>query len=201
MDCSPPLGIQPTPPEYWQHDSVRDWPGRTHVESLRAWPELALTVERIESQPDMFSGALLIGSLSRGEGDAISDVDLIAVTRADQWQRAWDERHVLSAGALVTFDRSEGKQEIAGHSWLAPTLVKVECLITAPGRTRLAGSAVVVAGPDDLLNGFDRIPAFTRQYIDDYSAELRERNAISDIERAYGDLIMLLRREVRPDDA
>jgi hypothetical protein len=40
-------------------------------------------------------------------------------------------------------------------------------------------------------------PAFTPQEIDAYAAELREQNRISEIERAYGDLIALLRREVR----
>ena len=97
---------------------MHDWPGRAHVESLRAWPELAQTVDRIEARPDVFSGALLIGSLSRGEGDAISDVDLVAVAHPGPWQDAWEARHFLSSGALVTFDRDEGKPGIAGHSWL-----------------------------------------------------------------------------------
>ncbi len=66
---------------------------------------------------------------------------------------------------------------------------------------RLAGSAVVLLGEDDLLEAFEKAAPFTRQEIDDYSADLRETNAISDIERAYGDLIILLRREVRPADA
>lgn len=177
---------------------MRDWPGREHVETLRLWPELLQTVERIDSQPDLFMGALLIGSLSRGEGDAISDADVIAVTRPDQWQQAWETRHVLSEGALVTFDRSEGKHGIAGHSWLTASFIKIECLITEVGGTRLAGSVVVLSGADDLLDGFERLPPFTRQYIDEYADALRETNAISDIERAYGDLIALLRREVRP---
>lgn len=177
---------------------MREWPGRAHVETLRVWPELVQTAERIDSRPEVFSGALLIGSLSRGEGDAISDVDLVAVTHQGRWQEAWQARHVLSAGALVTFDRSEGKPGIAGHSWLTPNLAKVECLITESGGMRLAGSAVVLLGEDDLLEAFERVLPFTRQEIDDYAADLRETNAISDIERAYGDLIALLRREVRP---
>lgn len=180
---------------------MRDWPGRTHVETLRLWPELAQTISRIEAHPDLFAGALLIGSLSRGEGDAISDVDLVTVTQPDRWQEAWDARNLLSSGALVTFDRSEGKAGIAGHSWLTPSLVKVECLITEVGGTRLAGSVAVISGQDDLLEAFENVPPFTRQEIDDYAAGLRESNAISDIERAYGDLIALLRCAVRPDSA
>jgi hypothetical protein len=177
---------------------MREWPGRAHVETLRVWPELAQAVDRIATLSELFLGALLIGSLSRGGGDAISDVDLVTVTRPGRWQEAWEARHVLSSEALVTFDRSEGKPGIAGHSWLTPTLVKVECLITEVGGMRLAGSVVVLLGEDDLLEAFERAAPFTRKEIDDYAAGLRETNAISDIERAYGDLITLLRREVRP---
>lgn len=181
---------------------MRDWPGRAHVEKLRLWPELSLTVERIDARKDLFAGVLLIGSLSRGEGDAISDVDLVAVTHPGHWQEAWDYRQRLSSGALITFDRSEGKPEIAGHSWLAPSLVKVECLITAPNRMRLRGNVVVLLGEDDLPESFERVAPFTRREIDDYAARLRDTDAISDIERAYGDLIALLRREIRtPSDA
>jgi len=178
---------------------MRDWPGRAHVETLRLWPELARAVSRIEARRDLFSGALLIGSLSRGEGDAISDVDLVAVTQPGRWQEAWDARQSLSSGALATFDRSEGTPDIAGHSWLTPDLVKVECLITAPGRMRLRGSAVVLVGDDDLLVAFERLPRHSRKELDEYAAQLRATDAISDIERAYGDLISLLRHQVRPD--
>ena len=99
---------------------------------------------------------------------------------------------------MTTFDRSEGKAGIAGHNWLTPTLVKIECLIAEPGAMRLHGSVAVIAGSDDLLSRFERVPPFSRQDIDNYAAELRESGAISDVERAYGDLISLLRREVRP---
>jgi hypothetical protein len=177
---------------------MREWPGRAHVETLRVWPELAQAVHRIATLPELFLGALLIGSLSRGEGDAISDVDLVTVTQPGRWREAWEARCMLSSGALVTFDRSEGKPGVAGHSWLTPTLVKVECLITEVGAMRLAGSVVVLLGEDDLLEAFEKAAPFTRQEIDDYAADLRATNAISDIERAYGDLITLLRREVRP---
>jgi hypothetical protein len=181
----------------WQHGRVREWPGRAHVETLRVWPELARTVDCIDGRREVFLGALLLGSLSRGEGDAISDVDLVAVTHPGRWRDAWEDRHLLSSGALVTFDRSEGKPDVAGHTWITPSLVKVECLITAPGRMRLRGGAVVVAGEDDLPTAFETVAPFTHQEIEDYAARLRETDAISDIERAYGDLIALLRRETR----
>jgi len=156
-------------------------------------------VRRIESQPGIFVGALLIGSLSRGEGDALSDIDLIAVAHTDGWSRAWEERATLSEGALVTFDRFEGgRVGVAGHSWLTQTLVKVECLVARPGGMRLAGSAVVVAGDDDLLEAFEEVAPFTRQQIKEYAADLRESDALSEIERAYDDLIQLLRQDVLP---
>jgi hypothetical protein len=178
---------------------MRDWLGRSHVEKLRLWPDLVQAVDRIEAREEFFLGALLLGSLSRGEGDALSDVDLVAVSHQDRWRDAWDARRLVSAGALVTFDRFEqGKPEIGGHSWLTPSLVKVECLITAPGRMRLRGSAAVVAGEDRLLDSFEKAPPRPRQELEEYATGLRESAAISEIERAYGDLMALLRRETRP---
>jgi hypothetical protein len=182
----------------WQHPGVRAWAGRDHVETLRLWPALAETVTRIESLPDLFGGVLLLGSLARGQGDTISDVDLVAVTQPGVWQEAWEAREQLSSGALVTFDRSEGTPDIAGHSWLTPDLVKVECLITAPGRMRLRGDTVVLVGEDDLLDAFERLAPLSREDVDEYAAQLRATDAISNVERAYGDLIALLREELRP---
>lgn len=133
---------------------MRDWPGRSHVETLRLWPELSRVVEAIERQPELFLGAILIGSLSRGEGDALSDIDLVVVTQTDRWQEAWNIRETLSSGALATFDRFEaGRQDIAGHSWLTPALVKAECLVTPPGGMRLKGSAVVGRRGRQLVGG------------------------------------------------
>ena len=176
---------------------MRDWPGRAHVETLRLWSALRTAVERIEARPELFAGALLLGSLSHGEGDAISDVDLVAVVHSARWPEAWERRHELSDGALVTFDRIEGGRPIGGHSWLTHELVKVECLISEPGGTRLAGHFVVGAGDDSVVEGFERVPAFARADVDAYAEELRAGGALSPIERAYGDLIALLRRELR----
>jgi hypothetical protein len=79
--------------------------------------------------------------------------------------------------------------------------VKVECLITVPGGMRLRGNAVVLVGEEDLLDSFERLAPLTRKDVDEYAARLRATNAIPDIERAYGDLIALLRKEVRPQDS
>lgn len=175
---------------------MEGWPGRAHVESLRLWPDLVEAVARIESYRELYAGVLLIGSLARGEGDAISDVDLVAVTHSDRWEEAWEKRRVLSAGALFRFDRSEGRPGVAGHSWLSPALVRLECLITRPGCTRLAGDVVLLVGEHGLVDEFERIPPFTREEIDEYAADLRKTNAIPEVARAYDELIDLLRREL-----
>jgi hypothetical protein len=180
---------------------MHDWPGRAHVESLRLWPDLVEAVERIESHPALYAGVLLLGSLSRGEGDAISDVDLVAVTHPNRWEEAWDLRHVLSAGALFRFDRSEGRPGVAGHSWLTPTLVRVECLITEPACMRLAGDVVALVGDPGLVDEFERIPPFAREEVDAYATEIRKTNAIPEIARAYDELIELLRHELRSPEA
>jgi hypothetical protein len=176
---------------------MHDWPGRKHVETLRQWPVLARAVERISARPELYAGALLIGSLSRGEGDAISDVDLVAVVHRGRWHDAWERRGELSEGSLVTFDRLEGNGPIGGHSWLTPDLVKVECLVSEPGGTRIAGIYVVLAGGESIVEGFEHVPPFTREDVDAYAAELRAQDALDPIERIYGDLIELLRRAIR----
>src|SRR5262249_37573193 len=176
---------------------MRDWPGRSHVETLRAWPELVRVVDRIEAEPDAFAAAVLIGSLSRGEGDALSDIDLIAAAHQDGWQAAWDKRTTLSSGALIAFDRfEEGRVGVAGHSWLTPSLVKVECLVAEPAAVRLAGNAVVIVGSDEVLDAFEAVRAFTRQEIREYADAVRDTRTA--IELAYDDLISLLRRDVLP---
>jgi len=178
---------------------MHHWPGRSHAETLRIWPELVQVMQRVGARPDIFDGVLLTGSLARGEGDAISDLDMIAVAGAGKWQAGWEARHALSSGALVTFDRPGDRPAVAAHNWLTSALTKVECLIAEPveGGMRLYGEPVVVHGANDLPDKFERRPPLTPQEIEDYSNELREQNAIVEIERAYGDLIRLLRREVR----
>jgi hypothetical protein len=68
---------------------------------------------------------------------------------------------------------------------LTPALAKVECLIAEPvdGGLRLYGDPVVVHGPQDLPDKFERKPPLTQEEIEAYSEELREQNAIPDIER------------------
>lgn len=178
---------------------MHDWPGREHVETLRAWPTLAETVRRIDAQPGLFLGAILLGSLSRGEGDAISDVDLVAVVERGRWEEAWSRRHELSEGALATFDKIEGEPVgLGGHSWLTPELVKVECVLAERGcALRLYGDVVPLLGETALQDEFERAPQLKRAEVDAYADDRRARGAISPIELAYADLMLLLQAEIR----
>jgi hypothetical protein len=56
---------------------------------------------------------------------------------------------------------------------------------------------VVLLGDEHVLDGFERVPPFRREDVDAYAAELREQGTIDPVERAYGDLIAVLRRELR----
>ena len=58
---------------------------------------------------------------------------------------------------------------------------------------------MLALGEQNLPDAFERKPALTRDEVDAYAAELREQDALSAIERAYGDLITHLRRELRGD--
>jgi hypothetical protein len=178
---------------------VHDWPGREHVETLRAWPILVEVVRRIEARPELFAGAFLLGSLSRGQGDAISDVDIVAVVQRGEWDEAWARRGELSEGAIVTFDKTDGEPAgLAGHSWLTPELVKVESLIAERGSAlRLYGDVVSLLGPPELQDEFARAPRLTRAAVDEYAGERRAKGDIGPIEAAYADLMVLLQAEIR----
>lgn len=192
------LGVSPAE-VICQDLAVRDWPGRAHVETLRAWPELARLVAAVDEQAASFAGGILIGSFSRGGGDALSDIDFIAVTHPQEWEAAWADRDKLSAGALVTFDRfEEGVVGVGGHSWLTSDLIKVEVLIAEPGAMRIAGDAAVLSGADGLLSQFGTTRAFTREQIKQYANDLRETGALDAVEQAYDNLVAVLRSEVLP---
>lgn len=175
---------------------MRDWPGREHVETLRAWPVLVAVVERIEVRRELYAGAFLLGSFSRGQGDTLSDVDLVAVVEHGRWDDAWARRNELSPDALVTFDRVES--QIGGHSWLTPDLIKVECMLAERGGAlALYGSVVSLLGDPALQDEFERRPSLTRDAIDEYVDERRAAGSLGPIEAAYGHLLELLHREVR----
>jgi predicted nucleotidyltransferase len=175
---------------------VHDWPGREHVETLRAWPTLVRTLERIAARPELYAGAILLGSLSRGLGDAMSDVDLVAVIERDTWDEAWARRQELSEGAVKTFDRIEDESSrIGGHSWLDERLVKVECLLAERGSPlRLYGDVVSVLGDPALQDEFERRPPLTREAVDAYAHERKDRGELDRVEQAYWDLVTAFRQ-------
>ena len=175
---------------------MHDWPGRAYAETLRAWPTLVRTVERIEARPELYAGAILLGSLSRGAGDAVSDVDLVAVVERGRWDEAWARRHELSAGALRTFDRIEDETSlIGGHAWLNEEIVKVECLLAERGgKLKLYGDVVSVLGDPALQDEFERGPQLTRQAVDEYANERKDRGELDPVEQAYWDLVTALRQ-------
>ena len=133
---------------------------------------------RIETS-GLLEGALLIGSLARGEGDEVSDVDLIVVVADGQFSQAWAARRALEGGEAVV-PRSDGLERCpidgavrtsrgrSGIAWpaRAPAAVhtrRTRRLRSGPGRCR--------SDPRDR----DRIRA-TRA-----SRALRTRTALGDL--------------------
>ena len=137
-----------------------------------------------------------MGSLVDGGGDALSDIDLLAVAAEGGFARAWAARDELSAGALYAWDHVEDEDaEVKGHKWLTPDLVKVECLIATPSSgMRLAEPVAVVLGEVDLADRFSRTGQIPRDELEAYAAELRETGAVDEVEARYGELKAALRR-------
>jgi hypothetical protein len=137
-----------------------------------------------------------MGSLVDGRGDALSDIDVLAVVAEGWFARAWSARHELSAGALYAWDHVEGEDaEVKGHKWLTPDLVKVECLIATPSSgMRLAAPVAVVLGELDLPDRFTRRGQIPRDEVEAYAAELRETGLVDEVEARYGELKTALRR-------
>jgi predicted nucleotidyltransferase len=135
---------------------VHDWPGRGAAQRLRLWPVLERLVADVEVGP--LGAAILLGSLARGGGDSLSDIDLLLVARDGQFDRAWAMRHTWSRGALYTWDRMEPGREVAKHAWLTEDLIKVECPVTTVlGGHRLAEPYAVVAGDPSAAKSLPRM--------------------------------------------
>jgi hypothetical protein len=73
---------------------VLDWPKRSEAERLRQWPLIVHAAERVLRMPEL-DGLLLLGSFAAGRADQISDVDLVAVVAAGQFDDAWARRREL----------------------------------------------------------------------------------------------------------
>ena len=153
-------------------------------------------VARVDTLPELFDGVILMGSLVEGNGDELSDVDVLIVVGEGRFAEAWAARTVLSDGALYAWDHVEGEdREVKGHKWLTRDLVKVECLIATPSSgMRLAEPAVVLVGDDSLPDRFERREAIPRDAIDAYAQELRDSGQVHEVEARYADLKSALRR-------
>jgi predicted nucleotidyltransferase len=128
---------------------------------MRQWSTLEATAERAANL-DVLEGLILLGSFASGIADVLSDVDLIAVAAAGRFAEAWDARHRLSEGSLVSWDHLL-KPEYRGHNWLTHDLVKVDCTVVDPdsGSKELAEPFVVIVGPESVAERFPRISAET----------------------------------------
>src|SRR2546423_3983830 len=93
---------------------------------MRQWPALVELVRKLEAN-GAFEAAILLGSLARGGGDAMSDIDLLTVVREGRFDEAWSRREHFSAGALYRWDTvEEPGRQVAKHGWLSAEFVLVE---------------------------------------------------------------------------
>ncbi len=165
---------------------VHDWPGRGAAQRLRLWPVLERLVSNLEEEEPLVA-AILLGSLARGDGDPLSDIDLLVVVRDGQFEKAWEMRHTLSRGALYAWDRVEPGREVAKHAWLTVDLIKVECPITTVlGGHRLGDPYVVVAGNRSAADSLLRMDSET-EHVPPAAGQVDE------IELRYGALKTALR--------
>jgi predicted nucleotidyltransferase len=127
---------------------------------------------------DVIDGVIVIGSFADGEPDALSDLDLIAVTAPDRLDDAWAARRLLASDAIVTWEsRASSDAQIRWFKWLTRDLVKVECGIATPGSKELAPPFAVVLGPPSLADAFPRIDMAT---VKERAAQVRQQQRIFD---------------------
>lgn len=141
--------------------ALNDWPGRLRGQSQRQWPVIESLAARAAGIEEV-AGLILLGSFATGEPDALSDVDVVVVACSGSFQDVWDQRHRLSAGALVCWDITwdpRPKLGCQGHNWLTRELVKVDCTIADPNSRgkELAEPIVVLTGPASIADRFPRI--------------------------------------------
>jgi predicted nucleotidyltransferase len=163
---------------------------------MRQWAVVHDLVARIEARPELFEGAILMGSLAVGGGDDLSDVDVVAVVREGRFADAWAARAELSESALYAWDHVEGDdREVKGHKWLTRDLVKVECLVATPSSgMRLAEPVAVVAGDPSLPDRFRRSGPIDRDELEAYARRQGELGIVHEVEVRYGELKAVLRR-------
>jgi hypothetical protein len=156
-------------------------------------------VQRIEASSAL-AGAFVIGSLARGEGDELSDVDLFVVVADGRFDEAWAARAALEGGeAIVAWDQLEaGRANVGGRKWLTRDLVLVECLLTTPSSgAKLAEPHRLLTGPLDLAERVPRTPPIPREEPDEYAQVQREAGLTHPIQTAYGGLTRAVRAALR----
>jgi predicted nucleotidyltransferase len=156
---------------------VNEWPGRRRAETLRQWPVLRETIDRV-SRLEPFDGVIALGSFADGEPDELSDVDLLAVTAPERFEEAWAARRQLADNPLATWESvADRSRPLRWFKWLTRDLVKVECGVAAPGGRELAEPVIVLLGPPSLADGFARVDRTT---LAERAERLRAEQALFD---------------------
>lgn len=151
--------------------------------------------ERIASSLSL-EGALLIGSFARGDGDEVSDVDVIVVVPEGGFAEAWASRGSLEGGEAVAAwdDVDPEHDEIGGHKWLTVDLVLVECLLATPSSgVRLSEPFALLTGDPGLPDKLMRREPFTRAELDEYAADRVDAGRTHAIEVAYSEFARTVR--------
>lgn len=85
-----------------------DWPEAARSKLLRQWGTLERIAEFVEATPQ-FSGLILLGSLAKGEGDTVSDIDLLIAAPNTGFADAWDRRNGLHITAHLPSGRDNSQ--------------------------------------------------------------------------------------------
>ncbi len=171
--------------------AINDWPGGKAAARLRQWPRVLELADAAASAP--FVGLTLLGSLARGEGDDVSDVDFIVFAADEAFASAWDERHRLHPRDAVCWDypRPPGPRDVAGHRWLTADFVLFDGLIATPSGTRVAEPFHLLVGDEALERQLRK-----RESIDVEGAAAAEIE-LHEIERLFGQLKLAIRARRR----
>jgi Nucleotidyltransferase domain len=150
---------------------------------------------RIEATPSL-EGAFLIGSLARGEGDELSDVDVFVVVAEGRFDESWAARAELEGGeAIFAWDQLEaGRMNVGARKWLTTDVVLVECLLTTPSSgAKLAEPHRLLTGSSDLAGRIPQIPPIPRRELEEYAEEQREAGRTHPVQTAYDGLTRAVR--------
>lgn len=115
-----------------------------------------------------FRGAVLVGSLAKGEEDWLSDIDLLVFIEQGRFAEAWANRRALrSRFVLLCWDGVGSAHGPRGHKWITPGLAMVDCLLGEPAQVRVADPFLQLAGSSDLLNELRRREPIERREMRD----------------------------------